>query len=143
MHELIHSIEITASPKAIFPLVSSPEGLQQWWAEDMTPVDGGAELGFFDRKTIYRLRTLTLIAPASAAWLCETGDQWEGTRIIFSLLPKGVKTELGLRHEGWKELTPYYVSCNTTWGSLLWRLKAAAEGKKPGAMFSKGGVTAG
>lgn len=139
MYELIHSIEIAASPKALFPLVSLPEGLAQWWAEDMTPVDGGAELGFFDRKTVYRLRSLTLIAPASAAWLCESGNEWEGTRLIFSLMPKGVKTELGLRHEGWKELTPYYVSCNTTWGSLLWRLKAVAEGKKPGPMFSKGG----
>jgi hypothetical protein len=144
MHELMHSIEITASPKAIFPLVSLPEGLQQWWAEDFTPVDGGAELGFFERKTIYRLRSLTLIAPASAAWLCETGNEWEGTRLIFSLMPKGVKTELGPWHEGWRDITAYYVvSCDRTWGALLWRLKAAAEGKKPGLMFSKGGLSSG
>ena len=77
-------------------------------------MDGGAELAIFERKAVYRLRSLTLIAPASTAWLCETGNEWEGTRLIFSLLPKRVKTELGLQHEGWRELTPYDISCNTT-----------------------------
>jgi hypothetical protein len=32
------------------------------------------------------------------------------------------------------------VMCTTTWGELMYRLKAAAEGKKPEPLFSKNGM---
>ena len=34
----------------------------------------------------------------------------------------------------------YFVACNTTWGELMLRLKAAAEGKNPGPLFSAVGM---
>ncbi len=34
----------------------------------------------------------------------------------------------------------YFVSCNTTWGELMFRLNAAAEGKTPGPLFSAIGL---
>ena len=140
MPELIHSIEIAAPASAIFPLLSLPEGLAKWWAEDVVPVDGGAELSFFSRATIYRLRALTLVPPTTAAWLCETGQEWEGTRIVFHIAPGGGKTDLRFRHEGWREVTPYFVACNTTWGALLFRLRATAEGSTAGPLFTRDGV---
>jgi hypothetical protein len=45
-------------------LVSSGEGLAQWWAEDVV-ADPGADVvesGFFDRATVYRLRKLALLS---------------------------------------------------------------------------------
>ncbi len=143
MPELIHSVEIAAPPSAVFPLLSLPEGLAKWWAEDVVPVDGGAELGFFSRATIYRLRALTLVPPTTAAWLCETGQEWEGTRIVFHIAPKTGMTDLRFRHEGWRAVSPFFVACNTTWGALLFRLKGAAEGGAPGPLFTREGLASG
>ena len=33
--------------------------------------------------------------------------------------------------------TPFFVSCNTTWGGLMFRLRSAAEGKPSGPLFQK------
>jgi uncharacterized protein YndB with AHSA1/START domain len=143
MPELLHSVEIDAPPSAIYPLISSAGGLAQWWAEDATALHGGAELGFFGRSTVYRLRSLTFAPPATAAWLCETGDEWTGTRLVFHLAPRGEKTDVRFTHEGWRKATPYFYSCNTAWGALLYRLKSAAEGRAPGPLFTRGGVAHG
>jgi len=141
MPELIHSVEIAIPPKALFPFVSLPSGLAKWWAEDVTEVGGGAELGFFDRSTVYRLRGLTLAPPATAAWLCESGKEWALTRLIFHMAAKGSATELRFTHEGWREVTPYFIACNTTWGALLHRLKHVAEGGPPRPFFTRSGVS--
>jgi uncharacterized protein YndB with AHSA1/START domain len=143
MPELIHSVEIAASPKAIFPLVATPQGLACWWAEDVTEVPGGAELGFFDRATTYRLRGLTLAPPATAAWLCESGKEWALTRLVFHMAAKGERTELRFTHEGWRDVTPYFIACNSTWGALLYRLKTVAEGGAPRPLFTRSGMSHG
>ena len=35
---------------------------------------------------------------------------------------------------GWLSETEYFMTCNTTWGELMYRLKAAAEGKSRAAV---------
>jgi hypothetical protein len=47
---------------------------------------------------------------------------------------------LRFTHAGWAAATDYFFSCNTTWGALMMRLKAAAEGKSPGPLFVKDGM---
>jgi hypothetical protein len=36
--------------------------------------------------------------------------------------------------------TDDFVACTTTWGELMFRLKATAEGKSPGPLFSSTGM---
>jgi uncharacterized protein YndB with AHSA1/START domain len=140
MPELLHSIEISATPRVIYPLVSTADGLAKWWAEDTTSRDTGVELSFFGGASVYRLRSLTFVPPAAASWLCETGKEWAATRIVFHLAARGDKTEVRFIHEGWREATPYFVSCNSAWGALLYRLKAVAEGSAIGPLFTKEGL---
>jgi hypothetical protein len=40
----------------------------------------------------------------------------------------------------WRAETDYFVACTTTWGELMFRLKATAEGKTPGPLFSATGM---
>ena len=140
MPELIHSIEISATPRVIYPLVSTAEGLATWWAEDTRNMEAGVELAFFDGASVYRLRPLTFAPPATAAWLCETGKEWAATRLVFHLAARGETTAVRFIHEGWREATPYFVSCNSAWGALLYRLKAVAEGSSLGPLFTKEGL---
>ena len=141
MPSIKHSIAIDAPPDKIFPLISSGSGFAQWWAADITQVSPeSVELGFFHRQTIYRLQLIRAAAPTDVEWLCTSGKEWKDTRILFRLTPTETGSQLQFSHADWRNETDYFVSCNTTWGELMFRLKAAAEGKSPGPLFSKDGL---
>jgi len=141
MPDIVHRIEVPAAPDTIYPLVSSGRGFAAWWAEDVTDLpEGAVSLGFFKRATVYRLRPETMEKGRRAVWRCETGDEWNGTRIAFELEPRGSGSVLRFVHGDWKKATDYFTSCNTTWGALMYRLAAAAAGQKPGPLFSAAGL---
>jgi len=138
MPDIQHAVQIACKPEALYPLVSTGEGFQQWWAADVTEAAGAVELGFFNRSTLYRLRLMAGEPPVRAEWLCETGAEWSGTGIHFRLEARGAGTLLRFTHARWPAETEYFTSCNTTWGELMYRLKAAAEGKSRGPLFLAG-----
>jgi Activator of Hsp90 ATPase homolog 1-like protein len=141
MPDIKHAIQIDAPPNRVFPLVASADGFKQWWAADVSGNDaaGPIELGFFNRSTVYRLRSNESTKPQHASWLCESGKEWSGTRLLFDLTEQNGKTQLRFTHADWAAETEYFTSCNTTWGELMFRLKAAAEGKSPGPLFTASG----
>jgi hypothetical protein len=135
MPDIHHSISIAAPIDIVGKLISTGEGLQQWWAEDVDRgADGSVSLSFFNRTTIYRLRLLENSA-GRVAWRCETGKEWQDTELVFSLAAAPAGILLDFVHGKWREVTPYFVSCNTTWGGLMFRLKSTAEGRQPGPLF--------
>jgi hypothetical protein len=135
MADIRHSIQTAAKRETIYPLVATGKGFAKWWATDVTELPGVVELGFFNRATVYRLRLESATSPAMAEWRCETGDEWSGTRIVFRLEEAKPGTLIRFTHAGWATESDYFVSCNTTWGELMFRLKAAAEGKSPRPLF--------
>jgi uncharacterized protein YndB with AHSA1/START domain len=135
MADILHSIQISAPADAIYPLISTAQGLAEWWAADVTETGGAVELGFFNRQTVYRLRAQVNQPPSHFEWACETGKEWSGTRLIFKLGPAGKGTLVRFTHAGWQSATDYFVACITTWGELMFRLKSAAEGKSRGPLF--------
>jgi hypothetical protein len=139
MADIQHAVQIAARPDVIYPLVATGGGFGQWWAEDITEA-AGVELGFFNRTTVYRLKLTVDHPPGQAEWVCESGDEWSGTHIIFRLEARGSATFVRFTHAGWRGETDYFVSCNTTWGELMYRLKAAAEGKSRGPLFLTGAL---
>jgi uncharacterized protein YndB with AHSA1/START domain len=136
--DIQHTIQIAAKPEIVYPLVATGKGFGQWWAADVTEAGGVVELGFFNRNTVYRLRLKDSEPPAHAEWVCETGDEWHGTQIGFRLLETKSGTQVRFTHGSWRSETDYFVNCNTTWGELMFRLKAAAEGKSRGPLFLAG-----
>jgi hypothetical protein len=117
-----HLIQITAQLESIvYPLVAKGNGLRHWWAEDVSEREGTDP-------------------PVHADWICETGKQWSGTHIIFRLAPGGPGTILQFKHPGRQSDRDYFISDNTTWGELMFRLKAAAEGKSSGPLFRADGL---
>ena len=135
MPDILHSIQISAPPEAIYPLISTAQGLGAWWAADVTEAGGTVDLGFFNRQTVYRLRPQVDRPTSHFEWSCGTGKEWAGTRLIFKLQPAGNGTLVRFTHAGWESATDYFVSCTTTWGELMFRLKAAAEDKPRGPLF--------
>jgi hypothetical protein len=141
--DIRHLIPIDASPERIRPLISSGAGFTKWWAEDLTENSTStiAELGFFNRSTLYRLEILPCESPKEIHWLCTSGKEWLDTKLIFSLKPNNAQTVVHFAHAGWETETDYFLACNTTWGELMYRLKAAAEGKSHTPLFLKSGFS--
>ena len=140
MADINHSIQISAPPEQIYPLGATAQGLTKWWAEVVTqPSADLVALSFFGGATIYRLRSATAQPPNRVEWVCESGDEWGGTRISFHIEAVKGGSLLRFAHAGWRAPTDYFCSCNTTWGELMFRLKAAAEGKSRGPLFSRDG----
>jgi hypothetical protein len=140
MADIKHSLQTSAALDTVYPLVSSGAGLSLWWAEDVTEDGAAVELGFFNRDTVYRLKLQNGKSPNRVEWLCETGKEWAGTLLVFVLEPHGSGTLVRFTHSGWLAETDYFVSCNTVWGELMFRLRAAAEGGSPGPLFLRDGL---
>ena len=141
MPDIRHLIQISADETTIFHLVNGGEGFLKWWAEDIFDDSGEVvSLGFFNRSTVYRLRLHEVVPRSRVVWRCETGGEWEGTQLVFDLAPKGSQTELRFTHSGWKGETDYLLSCNTTWGELMYRIKSAAEGAGEQPLFNIAGI---
>jgi hypothetical protein len=138
MADTRHSIQIAAAPEAIYPLVAAAKGFGERWAADIMESAHTVDLGFFNRATVYRLKLVADQPPVHADWVCESGDEWGGTRISFRLEARAGGTMLRFTDAGWRSETDYFLSCNTTWGELMFRLKSAAEGKSRGPLFLAG-----
>jgi len=134
--DIRHFVLVAAPPEAVFPFIATGEGFKQWWAEDVViDPSGPIRLGFFKRATVYVLRRDASEPSRRVTWRCESGEQWAGTWLVFDLEERGSQTAVIFTHAGWRQATEFFTSCNTTWGELLYRLKAAAEGKAPGPLF--------
>jgi uncharacterized protein YndB with AHSA1/START domain len=142
MPDIKHSIQIEAAPQRVHAFVASANGFTKWWASDVTEdkAGGNVQLGFFKRATVYGLQPVQIAAPRQAHWLCHTGKEWSGTRLLFDLAEQKGQTLLRFSHVGWQAETDYFIACNTTWGELIFRLKAAAEGKSIGPLFTDAGL---
>lgn len=140
MPDIKHSILIDAPPERVFSLVATGAGLARWWAADITEASGVVEIGFFNRATVYRLRPVNMASPSDAEWVCDTGKEWTDTRLIFRLSADGARTRVRFTHAGWQGETDYFVDCTTTWGGLMFRLRAAAEHGTTAPLFSHTGL---
>ena len=141
MPDICHAITIDAPIDRVAPLVSSPKGLAAWWTEDVEalPDSAAVELGFFDRATTYRL--VPTPDSKSIRRRCETGQEWARTDLVFHLQERGRHTQVEFSHASWAEASPYFVSCNTVWGYLMFKLTDAAErGGPPRPLFTKSGM---
>jgi hypothetical protein len=140
MADIEHAIQIAAKPETIYPLFATAGGFGKWWATDIVEEGGAVELGFFNRATTYRLRLYANHPPSETEWVCDTGDEWNGTHLRFRIEAGKSGSVLRFSHSGWRGETDYFVMCNTTWGELMYRLKAVAEGKTASPLFSREGL---
>ena len=61
--------------------------------------------------------------------------------IVFRLQDNGRQTQVEFSREAWAEASPYFVSCNTVWGHLMFKPKDAVErGGPPRPLFTKSGT---
>jgi uncharacterized protein YndB with AHSA1/START domain len=111
-----HSVSIQAARQRVFDLVGTATGLTHWWAADVTkdPASDAVEAGFFNRANVYRLRPASVRSPTEMEWVCETGKEWAGTRLVFHLKADGAIVRVRFNHADWRGETDYFIDCTTT-----------------------------
>jgi uncharacterized protein YndB with AHSA1/START domain len=113
-------IHIDASPEVVFEVVSSPEHLQEWWADEavLEPAVPGAtgELSWGDRTTTDAMVVPITVVDAepprlfSFRWVYPDGEAASGDNsllVTFEIVPSGAGTvlrltETGFREKGWE-----------------------------------------
>lgn len=138
MPDIKQAVQVDAPAGNVYSLIRCGEGFSKWWAEDVVVRPDTVDLGFFNRATVYSVQ-LVKSTPGETEWFCQNGKEWKGTRLRFTLSETRGQTLLRLTHADWEAETDYFVSCNTTWGALMFRLKATAEGQATVPLFSKNG----
>jgi uncharacterized protein YndB with AHSA1/START domain len=136
MAELKHQIPINAAPAKVYAALATSAGLRGWWTADAKADEkagGQAEFGFDKRQMVFRMTIDTLTSNRQVVWQCH-GDhpEWNGTTLSWDIEREDGATVLRFTHGGWKSVTDFCASCNSTWGELMHRLRDYAEGKNPG-----------
>jgi uncharacterized protein YndB with AHSA1/START domain len=136
MSEIRHLISIEAPPEKIFAALATSKGLASWWTADSKADDtvgGKAEFGFDHKSVIFRMTIEKLEPGRQVVWTCH-GDnpEWVGTTLTWNIEPNDGGSLLRFTQSGWKQMTDMVATCNSTWGELMYRLKASAEGKTLG-----------
>jgi len=130
MFSINHQVGIKAPIEQVYELLTTNEGLSQWWTNDVTGAAGvGSTIAFrFNGQgpdfVVSELRPNELVG-----WQ-HSGDmpsEWMQTEIKFQLRRQDGQTFVRFTHSQWRETTDFMAHCSTKWGTFLMSLKAALE----------------
>jgi len=136
MAEIKHQILINTTPEKVYAALATQAGLRSWWTADSTADEkpgGKAEFGFDKRQMVFRMKIDKLEPGKQVVWTCY-GDhpEWNGTTLTWQIAREGKATVLRFAQSGWKSVSNFCATCNSTWGELMYRLKGYLEGRNPG-----------
>lgn len=130
MPDIFHDLTIHAHMSDVFRMISTPEGLNQWWT---TRCEGQVAVGepfvlYFDPKHDWKA-VVSNCKPDSLFELqmTEAGYDWNATIVRFELLPHNGATRLRFCHLGWSDVTDHFRVTSYCWAGYLRLLKRAIE----------------
>jgi uncharacterized protein YndB with AHSA1/START domain len=130
MPEISHDFQINAPARRVFQVISSPEGLDQWWTKRSS---GNAAEGmeyqlWFGPEYDWRAVVSRCVPDKEFELkLVKAHEDWMGSRVRFQLKENNGKTTLCFQHKGWPEENDHYrVSC-FCWAMYLRLLKRYVE----------------
>lgn len=126
--EHLQTIHVPASK--VYETLTTAEGLSEIWTNELIINNriGSTNEFRFGSNDITKMRIEELISNKKVVWQCIDSDtEWIGTIISFDIQENKGKSFITLRHTKWKEVTPFYRSCNYNWAIFLYSLKSYCE----------------
>ncbi|SHE10745.1 Activator of Hsp90 ATPase homolog 1-like protein [Chlamydia abortus] len=126
--EHLQTVNVPASK--VYETLTTAEGLSEIWTNELIVNN---QIGFinefrFGSNDITKMRIEEFITNKKVVWQCiDSNPEWLGTTISFDIVEKNGKSFITLRHSNWKEVTPFYRSCNYNWAIFLYSLKSYCE----------------
>jgi uncharacterized protein YndB with AHSA1/START domain len=109
-----------ASADQVYAAVATAAGHRQWWTADTRmeeSVGGNAEFGFDNGQMVFRM-TIEKLDPSRCVIMSCHGDQpeWNGTTLTWDIIKNAAADGVTLRftHSGWREVTDFCTSCNSS-----------------------------
>ena len=130
MNDILQDLPVRAPLARVFEMVSTPQGLNQWWTETCAgEIARGRvlELGFGPE---YQwLATVTqYVEPVAVEFAMTRADaDWQDTRVRFELSPSDNGTILHFSHRGWPDTNEHYRSSCHCWALYLRLLRRHVE----------------
>ncbi|MDH4472778.1 MAG: SRPBCC domain-containing protein [Fluviicola sp.] len=130
MADIFHYFPINVSIDSVFETISTPNGLDKWWAKTSS---GKAAVGetfqfFFEPNYHWTAVVSKCIANNEFELTMQTSDEdWEGSKVGFRLTEKNGFTEVQFYHTNWKENNEHFRISNFCWAMYLRILKRNLE----------------
>jgi len=131
MPDIIHEFTVNALPEKVFPMFTTPEGLDRWWTKESSgKPDLGAEYRlYFGPEYDWRAKVTRLShAREFELEMTSAHEDWLGTRVGCLLHPEqNGRTRVKFYHQGWLEPHEHWrVSCYC-WAMYLRILRRNVE----------------
>jgi len=126
--EHLQTVHVPASK--VYDTLTTAEGLSEIWTKELVVTN---RVGFvnefrFGSNDVTKMRIEEVLLNKKVVWQCIDSDpEWIGTMISFDIEEKNGKSFVTLRHSNWREVTPFYRSCNYNWAIFLLSLKSYCE----------------
>jgi uncharacterized protein YndB with AHSA1/START domain len=130
MADILQDFPIRAAPAKVFEAISSPAGLDAWWAITTkgVPALGNEYELDFGPGYAWRASVTECAAPSRfELTLTEADADWSGTRVGFELSPSERGTWVRFYHRGWPEANEHYRVSSHCWAMYLRLLRRHLE----------------
>lgn len=131
MADINHILYIDSSFDKVFEMISTIDGLKQWWTPDVKGSEKVGELiifGFGDEGSA-TFKIEENMPPELLKWKYQgkETDQWFDTEIVFLLSASNDNVKLSFHHKNYKEENDFFDDCDSEWKMYLEKLKAILE----------------
>ena len=130
MGEIKHRVGIKGSATDIYQLLTTDEGLSQWWTSDTRgagPVDSIIHFYFGDSCVDFEVVELQENRLVRWHHSGEMPTAWMGSKINFELEEQEIQTILLFSHYDWKKSDDFLAHCSTKWAIFMMSIKACIE----------------
>lgn len=130
MPDIHHTFPIHSSARKVFDCISSPKGLDAWWAKSSEgePVVGNTYRLYFAPEYDWRAVVTTCEPEKHFEFLITEADEdWTQSKVGFILTEKDSTTLVEFYHTGWPKDNKHYSISSFCWAMYLRLLKRYIE----------------
>lgn len=122
------TIEVAKSPQEVFNHIND---VSKWWTKDIkgnsTQLNDeffiSPECGHYSKQKLMEVipgkKVVWLVTDSKLDWVEKDKHEWNNTKIIFEIIPKGDKTVLHFTHEGLTPEKECYAECEKGWNMII------------------------
>lgn len=121
------SFEVDQTPEEVFDAINN---VRAWWSGEIDgSTDKLGEVFTYRYKDLHRTtQKITELVPGKrVVWhvteaqlnFVEDKNEWNGTDVVFDIIPKGDKTEVRFTHVGLVPAFECYGGCSGAWGYYI------------------------
>lgn len=127
--DIVHSVTIGATAQRLYSVITTQEGLAQWWTPEVKaePTVGVLNEFRFEGTTL-TFRVEELEPSRHIAWSSvQVPPDWEGTRVLFDITAEHGAVNLRFSHAGFASMGGSFGVTSYSWAQYLRSMKLLLE----------------